>query len=198
MARHPSALVHTNRSGVKYFLHRGTTKTGKPRYYVAREVGAGALATLPDGYEIVESINGVVSVARAGRSKVLVPAADVSIVRAEVARHRHLRHHTVEARGAEILVHQATNRLDDETIRTHALMTWDDPERLAARLALVQGPPRYEPVMKFTMRDRGAYGASRITYRERTEWLPFATGPLAWLAKRYIRKLGTDDFYELW
>ena len=37
------ALQYTNRRGVPWFLHEGTTKTGKPRYSVAKFIGPGAL-----------------------------------------------------------------------------------------------------------------------------------------------------------
>jgi hypothetical protein len=42
-----SALQHTNRRGVAFHLHQGTTKTGKPKYCVAKTVGPGALAEMP-------------------------------------------------------------------------------------------------------------------------------------------------------
>jgi len=48
-----SALQHTNRHGVAFHLHQGKTKTGKPKYYVAKTVGAGALAEMPAGFEFV-------------------------------------------------------------------------------------------------------------------------------------------------
>jgi hypothetical protein len=51
------ALSYTNRKGQIYYLHAGTTKTGKPRYFVAKTIGDGALDELPPGFEIVETIN---------------------------------------------------------------------------------------------------------------------------------------------
>jgi len=58
----PRTLSYTNRLGVTFYLHEGKTKTGKPRYFVAKTPREGALAAMPEGYEFSESINAVVSV----------------------------------------------------------------------------------------------------------------------------------------
>ena len=52
------ALSYTNRLGATFYLHDGQTKTGKPRYFVAKTIREGALAVMPEGYEFSESING--------------------------------------------------------------------------------------------------------------------------------------------
>jgi hypothetical protein len=55
----PTALVrYTNRMGDTYYLHEGTTKTGKARYFVAKTIREGVLSAMPDGFEFAESING--------------------------------------------------------------------------------------------------------------------------------------------
>lgn len=49
-------VSYTNRKGQVYYLHAGKTKTGKRRYFVAKTIGAGALAELPAGFEIRPSL----------------------------------------------------------------------------------------------------------------------------------------------
>jgi hypothetical protein len=51
--------------------NEGKTKTGKPTYFFARDVGAGVLAQMPEGFEATESINGVVSVRRKKSARVM-------------------------------------------------------------------------------------------------------------------------------
>jgi len=80
----PRALAYTNRRGDTYYLHERRTKTGKPGYFFAKTVRAGALAELPRGYEVSESINGVVSVRRRRSGRPQVSDADVEVVRAAV------------------------------------------------------------------------------------------------------------------
>ena len=46
------SITYTNRKGRTYYLCQGVTKTGKPRYYFAREPRDTVLEELPGGYEI--------------------------------------------------------------------------------------------------------------------------------------------------
>jgi hypothetical protein len=167
-----AALYHINRFGEKYYLHAGTTKTGKPRYSVKRTPGPGALSAMPEGYEFSESINGVVSVSRRDASPDRIPAADVELVRRALQGHGHLFRCQVEARKNEIVVYEPSGGL---------------------------GMARYEPVMKFVPTGRpGTYDVHRMTYRGEGGWSwPLSTGPLDQLAGSYIRHIGTDQFYEL-
>ncbi len=48
-------VTHTNKGGKTYYLHQGTTKTGKPRYYFSMTQKNDLLVEkIPDGYEIYE------------------------------------------------------------------------------------------------------------------------------------------------
>lgn len=58
-----ASVSHTNRHGVTYFLHRTATKKGATRY-VMKKSAEGALAAIPEGMEIVEDPNGLVSARR--------------------------------------------------------------------------------------------------------------------------------------
>ena len=67
------------------------TKTGKPRYFFAKTVRQEALLEMPEGFEVSESINGVVSVRRTRAGEAAVDDADVEVVRAPVKGHLALR-----------------------------------------------------------------------------------------------------------
>ena len=54
---------HTNRKGKTYYLHAVRTRKGTLRH-VMKASAKGALSGLPDGHEIVEGVNGEVSVRR--------------------------------------------------------------------------------------------------------------------------------------
>ena len=54
-------ISYTNRKGSTFFLCQGRTKTGRVRYYFSREPKGVEIDQIPSGYEISESINGVVS-----------------------------------------------------------------------------------------------------------------------------------------
>jgi hypothetical protein len=99
---------YTNRKGQTYYLHVGKTKTGKRRYFVAKTVGDGVLDAVLAGFEIVESINGVVSVRRIDPDARRVPELDLACVRAELGRHRHLQRHRADAVKGEIRLNGGT------------------------------------------------------------------------------------------
>jgi hypothetical protein len=64
-------VTYTNRKGRTYYLCQGKTKTGKPRYYFAREPRDGSPGRIPDGYRISESVNGIVSLVKDGPPLIL-------------------------------------------------------------------------------------------------------------------------------
>jgi hypothetical protein len=192
-----SALAYTNNRGVTYYLHAGKTKTGKPRYFVAKEEGEGALAAMPAGLEFSESINGVVSVRRIDESAPTVPAEDLDLVRAELARHAHLRFHRADVVKGEIVVFQPEGGLTVETAAmagSLGLMLGLHDDRLAGRL----GRSRYEAVLKFIPLGDGDYEMRRMTYRGDGGWSwPLSHGPLKKLVSKHVRLVGTDAFFEL-
>ena len=187
-------VSHENRMGVTYYLHGGVTKTGKPRYFFARAIGAGALDRVPEGYEISESINGVVSVRRRRAGEKGVTADDLALVQAELRRHERLRHHRAGVIGDAIVIH-APN-VDAADLRDLALRL-GAPWRADALLADSMKRVRYEPVMKF-VRTRAGYAAHRMTYRGHGGWSwALQAGPLAELASALVPVIGTEEFFEL-
>jgi len=93
-------VTYTNRKGVTYILCKRTTAAGKLRYVFARAPRAphgsqepladrgdlrGTVYTIPDGFSVRESVNGVVSLVR--DAAVAFSAAEVGVVEAAVRRH---------------------------------------------------------------------------------------------------------------
>lgn len=192
------ALSYTNRQGVTYYLHAGTTKTGKPRYFVAKTIRAGALAKMPDGREFSESINGVVSVRKVRVNTPKIPDTDLVRVRAELDRHPHLRHHRVDSRTGEIIVYEPIGVLASNVVARLASAMYMRPENLESRLARDKSRTRYDPVMKLVRQEPGLYSVHRMTYRGDGGWSwPLASGPLSKLVKKYIKHVGTEEFFEL-
>ena len=203
-------IAYKNRLGETYYLHEGTTKTGKPRYFVAKTRRESALASLPDGFELTESVNGVVSVRRIDTTPSLVPNADVAVVRDALEGDKRLARYKVELRKNEIVVHEPLGG------ELPALDPWIAPTDLA-RVAQILGideqllrrPPRpvgaspiqYRPVMKFAptgFSKSKSYLAFRMTYRGEGGWAELSVGPIATLARKYIRHLDRESFFDLW
>ncbi len=194
-------VTYTNRMGDTYYLHEGRTKTGKVRYFVAKTPREGGLSAIPEGYELAESINGVVSVRKIDVSAASIPAADVALARAEMARHAHLHGHRIEIVKGEIVVF--------EPVTDMSIPDWAG--EIAGPLYKRSAGPdargdsmtrrrvRYGPVMKFVLsRERNEYSVHRMTYRGDGGWSwPLASGSLHALLKRFLGRVGTEEFYEL-
>ena len=193
------ALSCTNRMGVTYYLHEGKTKTGKPRYFVAKTVRKGALSAMPEGYEFSESINGVVSVRRVDTSAPQISELDLAVVRAELARHAHLRRHRVEVVKGEIVVFEALGGMSLDGMGDLARMWGVTPEMMESRLGPLQSKTRYDPVMKYVPAEEpGHYAVHRMTYRGEGGWSwPLSFGPLKKLVTRYLKHVETEELFEL-
>ncbi len=194
-------LSYTNRRGQTYYLHESLTKTGKPRYFAARSIREGAIATMPTGFELAESINGVVSVRRVDTSPKLIPDTDVAKVRGALSKHAHLVEYTVEERKNEIIVYEPPGGMSGANMDHMANNVFGlNRETVRSQLGNAQGRTRFDPVMKFTPAPfgrAGHYMASRMSYRGDGGWLPLSHGRLATLLRKYIRHIGTDEFFEL-
>jgi len=196
-ARSAGIVTYTNRHGETYFLHQGRTKTGRARYYVARGASEGALGAMPAGFEITESINGVVSVRRADPSRPQVHLADLETVRAELARHAHLRRCVVDSRDGEIFIHEPESSYEPEGLGALAAELGVSLDRM--RAAAIRRRPRYSPVMKFVPEGvrGGVWVAYRMTYRGHGGWHILSAGRLPELARRYVGHIGKESFFEL-
>jgi hypothetical protein len=187
-------VTHTNRMGDTYYLHEGKTKTGKPRYFFAKTIREGAIQKVPDGFEVSESINGVVSVRRKRPEEPKVPAADLQVVQAALRRHRHLDDYEVRVVGRAVVIFEPSPRRDE--VRRYAMQIGLgrlDDASVEARIGRVQ----YSPVMKFQQGPEG-YAVFRMTYRGEGGWSwPLAFGRLSELANKFVRHVGTDEFFEL-
>jgi len=99
------SITHTNRKDVTFYLCRGVTKTGKPRYFFAREPDKGEpVEAIPEGYEVVESVNGVVSLAKARPA--LIRPEERALVQAAVALHPKWRNYRVDVKDERIVVNE--------------------------------------------------------------------------------------------
>ncbi len=196
--RAPCPASYTNRKGQVYYLHAGKTKTGKRRYFVAKTIGDGALAELPAGFEIVESINAVVSVRRIDPSARNVPETDLARVRAELAKHPHLRRYRADVVRGEIIVFEPIGGLSDELAHNLVASLQMLPFQLEQRRPELDKGTRYSPVLRFAPIE-GQYAVFRMTYRGDGGWSwPLDHGPLGSLVPKYLNTLGTSAFFELY
>jgi hypothetical protein len=192
-------VTHTNRKGVTYYLCRGTTKTGKPRYYLAREPKGDPVEEIPEGWEIRESVNGVVSLAKK-RPMQLLPE-EIEAVGVAVMRHPKARNYRVDAKQDRITVFERVGPDVDDLasgLRQAGLLRGEQVNQLQE---LLDERARFKPVMRFVLVDEKLrrFVAERMSYRGGTEkWIYVGeAGAADELARRLIPHLGSDRYLEL-
>jgi len=193
-------ITYTNRKGVTYYLCQGVTRTGKPRYYFAREPQGDPLEQIPAGYIISESVNGIVSLVRACPAQILPD--EVAAVESAVRRHPKSRNYRVGIKQNRIEVYERVGPDVDNLapiFRELGVMGPGLTERLQARL---DQNAQFAPVMRFILKDteRRIFQAQRMCYRGSIDGfidLHGELGAIEELARQLVPTLGTDEFFEL-
>jgi len=175
------------------------TKTGKPRYAFARDPqGKRVVEAIPDGYQISESVNGIVSLVKE-RTQKLLPQ-EIAAVEEAVRRHPKARNYRVNVRHNSIEVYESVGPDADGLISDLRGLGFMTKAKEADLRALFEGSAQFTPVLRFILEDEEArvYRAERWCYSGSIDdWIFVDTGPLEKLAQRMIPTLGTDAFYEL-
>jgi hypothetical protein len=186
---------YTNRKGQTYSLYQGTTKTGKRRYFFAREPKGEPVDALPAGYHIEESINGVVSLAK-DRPQVIANT-ELKAVEAAVKRHPKRGDYQVRIKDHTIVIFE---RQGPDVGALEAIFGPLGPLPRSAREHLEQAG-RYIPILRFVLVDheQRVFTAQRWHFSGSIDdWIYIGhSGQIAELARQIVPRLGTDAYFEL-
>jgi hypothetical protein len=193
-------ISYTNRKGSTFFLCQGTTKTGKVRYYFARESKGKEIEGMPSGYEVSESVNGVVSLVKV-RPR-LIPTDEVALVEAALKRLPNGDNYRVVVKHDQVIIYEGSGP-DVEGIIALFGKNIPRPAGVIGQLkAQMERYVRFTPVMRFILTDpdKRAYAAERWCYSGSIDdWINVGkSGKLEHLARKLIPTLGTDAFFELY
>jgi hypothetical protein len=195
-------ITYTNRKGRTYTLCRGTTKTGKPRYFFVRDPkGREVVEEIPEGHEIRESVNGIVSLAKE-RPQQIRPE-EVAAVESAVERHPKSHNYRVDVKQDQIVIYERVGTDPDDWIpefeQRFSLFRWRAGKRLRE---FMDQRAQFTPVMRFTLYDKDtrAFYAERWCYRGSIDdWIHvLSSNPVEDMARALIPTLGTDAFFELY
>lgn len=195
------AITYTNRKGFTFHLCKGVTKTGKPRYFFARDLKGKPVERIPDGYTICESVNGVVSLVKARPG--LIQPREVAIVEAILKRHPQARNYRMSVKRDRIETHKVRERVGsgvDDLIRIAGSGALDlgMRERIDTEMERFS---QFTPILHLIIRDTDTriFSAQRMCYRSWVDgWLDLHdSGKIEPLARKLMRTLGTDAFLEL-
>jgi len=193
-------ITYTNRKNITYALYWTTTKTGRSRYFFAKERAKGSpCETVPYGYEISESPNGVASLVKS-RPQVICKS-EVAIIQKLIDNNFSSDKYRIFVRHNRIDIYEFLGPSADEMI--------DMFQEMGLGFDLSNGEYReryhwrgqFAPILRFFLHDKETrtYRAERMcNLGSIDDWIN--VGPinrLEVLAGDMIPRLGTDSFFGL-
>ena len=189
-------ITYTNAKGKTYYLHQGTTKTGKPKYYFSMERAGALAAAIPEGFEIYENPNAQVFLRRIPPK--LITDEERQIVEDGMRKYAEVQDYKIDVKGNAIVIYTA-----DQDIETLADLFKDmvpDPQSNAQLMTLLRKEIQYSPMLQFLLEDeqRRLFTAQRYCFRGSVDdWIDIGYGPLTTLVKHYVQHLGQESYFEL-
>ncbi len=193
-------ITYTNRKGYTYYLCKGVTKTGKPRYYFAREVKGEPVDEIPDGFRIRESVNGIVSLVKDRPSQIL--SEEIAAVEAALRRHPKARNYRVSAKADRIEIYERVGPDADELLARFGQVGPLLPGGVEGLRGEQDRHAQFTPVLRFILADaeRRTFRAERWCYLGSIDdWIDVGpTRPVDELARQLVPRLGSDRFFEVY
>jgi hypothetical protein len=185
-------VQHRNRKGKTYYLHRRNTRKGTPRYFCSMKAEGDLAVAIPEGYEIYENPNGRVFLRRTQPK--LIEDSERGMVEKHLAESpgTFLR----DIKGKTITVFDQDVENLKELFGSIALPRKIDTEELVRKAI------SFSAVVRFILDD----AKKRLLTFERycfkgsiDDWM-YLAGPeeLESLAKKYLKHLGQESFFELY
>jgi hypothetical protein len=188
-------ITYTNTKGKTYYLHQGTTKTGKPKYHFSMQSEGTLTASIPAGFEIYETPNAQVFLRRIPPK--IITDEERQVVEDGMRKYAEVQDYKIDVKGNAIEIHMAHQ--DSETFRE--MFTGYRPDldqtQIAAR---VTQAVHYFPMMQFLLEDdtRRTFTAQRYCFIGSVDdWIDIGYGPLTKLVKRYVKHLGQESYFDL-
>lgn len=193
-------VTYTNRKNVTYHLGQTVTKTGKPRFTFSREPAKQPVEQVPEGWEISESINGLVTLVKAKPKLIL--ADELAAVQIQLRRLPRAVRYQAEVKSSQIIIHENIGPdLTEVLAELGRQGVLQDPRRVERLKLIEEDYARFSPVLRFilTDRERRRFLAERMVYRGEGYWMTVGQeGSISDLASRLVPTLGTEEFFELW
>ena len=190
-------ITHTNAKEKTYYLHQGTTKTGKPKYYFSMKREGILADAILEGYEIYENPNAQVFLRRIPPK--LITDEEKAIVEEGTQRYSDVEYYKIDVKGNAILVYTAVQDMDALMAIFQDSPTFQD-EKARIMKTLLQGI-HYTADMQFVLVDetKRTFATQRYCYLGSIDdWIPIGrSGKLPRLVKRYVKHLGKESFVAL-
>jgi hypothetical protein len=189
-------IQYINRRGDTYFLHRGQTKAGKPKWFFSTKQAGELASSVPEGFEIYENYNAQVFLRKIVPR--LVTEEEVATVEKGIRTLAKLNYFVTEVKEGSIIVYLSNGNtafLENSIISRFGIRDraalWREMQRFLT----------YSPMMRFNLVDqqRRRFAVDRWCFLGSIDdWFPLAaSGELSKLVKKCVPHLGQESFFEL-
>src|SRR6266566_2206739 len=103
-------ITYTNAKGKTYYLHQGTTKTGKPKYYFSMESNGELAEFIPAGFEIYENPNAQVFLRKIPPK--LITDGERQVVEDGMRTYAEVQDYKIDVKGNAIVVYTADQDIE--------------------------------------------------------------------------------------
>lgn len=191
------AVEYKNRSGKTYYLHMGKTKTGKPKYHFSLKQKGELSDEIPEGFEIYEHpANGRVFLRK--ELPRLITDFEKHIVEKELKKADPSKWYLVDIKGKEMTIFESNQDIDRLKAIFGPRTPLNDPSLMDDILSMAV---EYGPMMRFVLEDekKRTFSVERYCFLGSIDdWIRIGgPGPLKKIAKKYVKHLGQDSFFEL-
>ena len=189
-------IQYENRRGQNYYLHQGTTKTGKPRYFFSLKSEGTLVDHIPDGFEIYENPDARVFL-RKIPPQIIAPD-EIRVVEEGMERFSRLKHYQIDVKKNVIIVYTIDQNIDvlSELLAQAPKAKEKGIEKMLAQFTT------YSPMLQFVLidKEKRTFLTQRYCFfGSIDDWIEIGKPDrLKNLVKKYVRHLGQDSYYELY
>lgn len=186
------SVEYTSRSGKLYYLHIGKTKKGNDKYFFSSKKNGNLAQNIPKGYEIYENVNSQVFL-RKIQLKIILDE-ELKIIKKELQKQKKPHHYKYEAKKNIITVYEINQDLEGLA----DLFPFASKSKIEE---YVMRSATYSPIMRFILEDnkKRLFTTERFCFMGSIDdWIYIGgTDSLNKQAKKFIRHLGKESFFEL-
>ena len=189
-------ITYTNAKEKTYYLHQGTTTTGKPKYYFSTKSEGTCAEAIPEGFEIYENPNTQVFLRRIPPK--LITEEERQVVEAGMRTSADVKDYKIDVKGKAIVIYTADQ--DVETLADVFKGLSPTPSANRQLMSLLRKEIQYSPMLQFLLEDeqRRLFTAQRYCFRGSIDdWIDIGYGSLTTLVKQYVKHLGKESYFEL-
>ncbi|AFZ01438.1 hypothetical protein [Calothrix sp. PCC 6303] len=189
------AVEHINRKGQKYYLHQGTTKTGKPKYFFSQKSEGTLVQTIPDGFEVYENPNAQVFLQRIQPK--IITLDEIATVEKGIQKFSHLHYCKIDVKKDTIYVYTPNQNVNNLS-KLYSSFSTANPVDIETTIARSIS---YSSMLRFILynEQKRIFTAQRFCFLGSIDdWIGIGyPDTLPTLVEKYMQHLEKDSFYEL-